>query len=1344
MKKTKLFIMMMWVASALQFVWGGTLSFRHYTVEDGLSYNTVSSIIQDRHGFMWIGTENGLNRFDGYSFREYRSAGTGKNSMISNLITSLLEDPSGTIWVGTDVGIYTFNPSKEEFDHFTVRTADGSEINTSVNNIVQDRLGCIWISTYGQGVFSYNLKSKKLDQYNVLIEGMNSNRFDQVNQVYVDKKNNVWAASKTPDNPLLRFDRKSGSFRSFPLRNKNFTVYKFFEDSQRNFWLGTWSRGICKLNTATGEVTPYLSSDLPGGILHVHEINEYKPGVLLVGSDDGLSLFNINTQAHQLFRPNESDPASISDKFIYPIFKDHEGGFWIGTYFGGINYLSTNSGLFERYSHSRYVNSVSGNVVGRFAEDKHGNMWIATDDGGLNVLNPATGTFSAYMPKNGSNSISYHNVHALCWDDDLLWIGTYSGGLNVLNTKTGKFKLYNSEEKNVRTLDGGSIYAIFKDNEKRIWVTSMSGVNLYNRTTDDFTRIKKFDVTTIDIKQDKKGSLWFATQGKGIYRLEPLSGKWKNYSSTDASAGNMPSNQINCIAFDSGNSMWIGTANGLCRYDAKADKFVAISIDILSPVICSIIPVGNNLWLTTAKGLIRYNIQDKTYQIFTRSDGLLSDQFIVNSGLQSSTGTIYIGTASGFNAFNPKHLNQNTHVPSVAITGFEIFNKEVEVGENSPLKTAIGDCKEINLTYKDNVFSLSFVALSYVTPEKNKYAYKLEGFDKDWNVVSLQHKVTYTNLPAGEYIFRVKASNNDGLWNDEGTQIKIIIHPPLWLTLGFKILYLFLFVVAVVMLVRYLKRRTEQRHNEEIKELSQQKEKEIYNAKIQFFTMVAHEIRTPVSLIIGPLEKILGNNEQFPKSVNNDLNIIQRNSQRLLQLVNQLLDFRKVEQGSLVLNPCSQHIYSLLNNVCERFIPIFEQNNITFSFVCPDKNFCAVVDQEAITKSVSNLLTNALKYTHDSIVLSCKQRAADNSFEICVQDNGKGIADSEKERIFDPFYQIPGSSKQGTGIGLSLVKSIVEGHNGKVVVSDSPNSGATFCLILPLVAETTANENLEPVTNFSPEIDLVPEPEQNSETIADQPKEAPVLLIVEDNDDMRNFLSDNFSSEYKVVTAINGAEGLACLKTTEINLIISDLMMPEMDGLEFCQAVRTNYLYSHIPFVLLTAKTDLDTKIEGLNFGADSYIEKPFSIHHLKAQINNLIESRRMLRKKYSEMPVTPITTIAGNASDELFLTKMNEIIEKNISNETFSIDRLAEELFISRSGLFAKIKMLAGITPNELIQLVRLKKAAGYISLHEHRINEIAYLVGFSNPSYFSKCFQKQFGMTPKEFENHQKQASK
>ena len=543
----KRIIICFWMVVFAQLAWSGTFSFRHYSVEDGLSYNTVSSIIQDRHGFMWIGTENGLNRFDGYSFREYRSSRTGKNSMISNLITSMLEDPSGNFWLGTDVGVYIFNPLKEEFEPFTIKTADGSEINSIINNIVQDKLGCIWISTYGQGVFSYNLKTKKLEQYNVLIEGMSSNRFDQVNQVYVDKKNNVWAASKAPENPLLLFDRKSGSFRSFALKNKNFTVYKFFEDSQHNFWLGTWSRGICKLNVSTGDVIPYLSPDQPGGIMHVHEINEYKPGVLLLGSDDGLSLFNIYTQEHQLFRPSESDPASISDKFIYPIFKDHEGGFWIGTYFGGINYLSPNSGLFERYSHSRYINSVGGNVVGRFAEDKRGNIWIATDDGGLNVLNTKTGAFTSYLPKNGSNSISYHNVHALCLDDDFLWIGTYSGGLNVLNTKTGKFRLYNSVDKDIKTLDGGSIYAIFRDKEKRIWLTSMTGVNLYNRTTDDFTRIKKFDVTTIDIKQDKKGYIWFATQGKGIYRLEPLSGKWKNYSSTDPSTGNIPTIRLTAL-----------------------------------------------------------------------------------------------------------------------------------------------------------------------------------------------------------------------------------------------------------------------------------------------------------------------------------------------------------------------------------------------------------------------------------------------------------------------------------------------------------------------------------------------------------------------------------------------------------------------------------------------------------------------------------------------------------------------------------------------------------------------------------------------------------------------------
>lgn len=1313
------------------------LSFRKYTVENGLSYNTVTSIIQDQKGFIWVGTENGLNRFDGYSFREFRKHNKDQRSIISNLVTSLLEDKTGKIYVGTDAGLCVFDPETETISRVELRSSDGTTINSSINNMVMDKQKNIWISTYGQGVFCIKDNASHLEQYNLLMEQNRASRFDYVNQIFVDKKNNVWVASKAPESPLLKFDRGHGCFRNFAVKNFQFTAYKFFEDSHNNLWLGTWNKGICRLNTQNSEMTPFLSSEKAGGIMHIHEINEYKPGVLLIGSDDGLSIFDTNTLQHQLIKPNETDPTSISDKFIYPIFKDREGGFWIGTYFGGLNYLAPNSTLFGRFTHSQFRNSVSGNVVGRFSEDKNRNIWIATDDGGLNKLNTTSGLFSAFLPKAGTNSISYHNVHALCWDNDQLWIGTYSGGLNVLDTRSGRFKYYNSSEKDPKTLDGGSIYSIFKDRENRIWVTSMTGINLYNRSDDNFTRVRHTDVTTIDIKQDKQGNIWFATQGKGLLRFNPTSGKWKTYNCNDKTPG-LPNNIVNSIAFDEKGMMWVGTSGGLCKYNAQTDSFEYIPLSIPSEVICCIIPTNGQLWLTTARGLVCYVPQKSSPRIFTRSDGLLSDQFVVNSGFISTNGTIYIGCAGGFNTFIPSQLSTNKQIPPVAISGFEIFNKEVDITDDSPLEKSIGRTEEVHLNYKQNVFSISFVALSYVTPEKNKFAYKLEGFDKEWNIVS-QHKATYTNLPAGEYTFKVRASNNDGMWNNEGASIRIIIHPPFWFNTFFKFIYCLLIICGLAYIIRVYKKRTQRKHDEDIRNISLEKEKEVYNAKIQFFTMVAHEIRTPVSLIIGPLEKTIASTFKFPENVMNDLKVIDRNAQRLLHLVNQLLDFRKIEQGSFLMHQASTNIYITLRNVCERFEPMYKQHNIRFNFHCADKTFVAVIDQEAITKSVSNLLTNALKYTKDEIELTC--RKLDNYFEISVRDNGDGIPDHERQRIFDPFYQIPGTSKQGTGIGLSLVKSIIEAHNGRIEVgSPLTGNGTIFSIMLPLYAnesQTTVQDNDRFHLEKFMEDDITNN-ESNSSTENDQ--SLPVLLIVEDNDEMRNFLYENFNQEYQVLTAMHGLDALECLKSKDIDLIISDLMMPKMDGIELCQKIRANYLFSHIPFVMLTARTDLDSKIQGLNCGADAYVEKPFSILHIKAIIDNLLESRRMLRKKFSDMPFVPISTIAVNNADEQFLAKLNEIIDQNIDNENFNIEQLAESLCISRSGLFSKIKTLAGITPNDMIQLIRLKKAAAYILEGKHRINEIAYMVGFSNPSYFSKCFQKQFGMTPKEFEKQNK----
>ena len=576
----------------------------------------------------------------------------------------------------------------------------------------------------------------------------------------------------------------------------------------------------------------------------------------------------------------------------------------------------------------------------------------------------------------------------------------------------------------------------------------------------------------------------------------------------------------------------------------------------------------------------------------------------------------------------------------------------------------------------------------------------------------------------------MKASNNDNIWNEEGTSIRIIVHPPFYLSLPFKIGYVLLFLLALGLLLRYVIRRSEKKHAKAIDELNSKKEIEIHEAKINFFTMIAHEIRTPVSLIIGPLEKIM-QSTHIPTNERQELEIIDRNSQRLLYLVNQLLDFRKVEQKEMRMKFTSQSIKELMQAVCERFSPTLQQNGVNFSVTYPDEHFHADVDKEAMTKVLSNLLTNANKYTQSRIEVRFQKHPEKQTFSIEVQDNGKGMSEEELTKIFKPFYQAS-ENKPGTGIGLSIVKGIVEAHHGQIKVTSQPGHGSSFMITLPQKQENLSTEEEEnQAGNPLPE-DIIPE--QNATASMSQ-KVLPIMLIVDDNEDMLHFLSSHFQTSYTIVTAVDGVDALNKLKEQEVALIISDWMMPNMNGIDLCKAVRNNQLTSHIPFILLTAKTDTEAKITSMNCGADAYIEKPFSLQYLEACIKNLLELRLQLRQKFSQMPTVSINSIAANQSDKVFLEKMNHLIEENLNNEELSVDFLAEKLCISRSGLFVKIKGLANTTPNEMIQIIRLKKAASLLLENQYRINEVSYMVGFNNPSYFSKCFQKQFGMKPGEY---------
>ena len=646
---------------------------------------------------------------------------------------------------------------------------------------------------------------------------------------------------------------------------------------------------------------------------------------------------------------------------------------------------------------------------------------------------------------------------------------------------------------------------------------------------------------------------------------------------------------------------------------------------------------------------------------------------------------------------------------------------------------ALNRMAELDLSYKDHVFSLLYASLSYCTPEKNQYAYKLEGFDKDWNYVGSQNKATYTNLPAGTYVFKVKATNNDGIWSDQEANLKITIHPPFYWSTASKILYFILVCIALTFFIRFLLKRTEKKHTAEINQLNVSKEKEVHEAKIKFFTMIAHEIRTPVSLIIGPLEKIMKSSIPMPAVLRDDLNIIDRNSQRLLFLVNQLLDFRKVEQEGITMRYASQNIRQLLQAVCERFKPFITQHGAHLEVEYPDADFTAMVDSEAITKLISNLLTNASKYTKDKVVLSCVVQPEQHTFVVKVTDNGIGISKEDRKKIFKPFYQAM-DNKPGTGIGLSIVKSIVESHNGCIEVESEINKGSSFIVTLPIEQVGAAVQEGE-VSVLNP---AIPEDILSESLPVVSSKDKPLMLIVDDNEEMLNFLSSSFSAQYSILTAEDGMEALEKLKEHEVTLIVSDWMMPRMDGVEFCKVLRADQAISHIPFILLTAKTDTNSKIEGMDCGADAYIEKPFSVQYLEACIKNLLDLRNLLRQKFSKMPMVPLNSIASNSVDNKFLTRINEIIEQNFSEPELTIDFLAEQLGISRSSLFSKIKTLANVTPNELIQIVRLKKAATLLAENKYRINEICYMVGFNSPSYFAKCFQKQFGIKPGEFVNN------
>ena len=799
----------------------------------------------------------------------------------------------------------------------------------------------------------------------------------------------------------------------------------------------------------------------------------------------------------------------------------------------------------------------------------------------------------------------------------------------------------------------------------------------------------------------------------------------------------LPYDKVLSIFEDSHRQIWLTTqGGGFCRFQPDTETFANynLSAGLPNDVVYQIVEDKEGfLWLTTNNGLVCFQPTTGMMKVYTTSNGLLGDQFNYRSSFETEDGTIYLGSIDGFIAFNPKNFSENKFLPSIVITDFFLFGKEVYAGEpGSPLEKSITFSDQLVLQSNQNSFSFRVAALDFQAPKTSRIMYKLEGFDTDWLTVGESPIVTYSNLRYGDYTFRVKVANSDGVWSDDEVVLEVHILPPFYLSIWAYCAYALLIIGCSLQIVVYFKRRSNSKHRRQMEKFEQEKEREVYHAKIDFFTNVAHEIRTPLTLIKGPLENIILK-KQVDAETREDLNVMKQNTERLLNLTNQLLDFRKTESQGFRLNFAKCNVTEVLKETHVRFTSLAKQKGLEFTLQVPEKDFYAHVNREAFTKIISNLLNNGVKYAESYVHIFLEVSEADdnNSFRIRTENDGVIIPNEMKEEIFKPFVRFnekeDGKVTTGTGIGLALSRSLAELHQGTLAMGEGEENN-TFCLTLPIVQDMT--------------ITLTPEPEAGMDKMSEisageveKKDNRPTVLVVEDNPDMLAFVVRQLSKEYAVLTATNGEEALQVLDGNYVNLVVSDVVMPVMDGFELCKRIKSDLNYSHIPVILLTAKTNIQSKIEGMELGADAYLEKPFSVEYLQACASSLIQNREKLRKAFAQSPFVAANTMALTKADEDFIKKLNEVIQVNYSNPEFSMDDMADSLNMSRSNFYRKIKGVLDLSPNEYLRLERLKRAAQLLKEGENRVNEICYMVGFNSPSYFAKCFQKQFGVLPKDF---------
>lgn len=1381
-------------------------TFTQLTAANGLSSNNTTYVYEDQKGFIWVGTTNGLNRYEGKDIYAFQNDPFDSTSIISNHIVCIFEDSKSNLWIGTENGLSRYNRKTNQFNHYIFSTsiADNKTIN-SIQAIYEDSQGYLWLSTRF-GLIKYDFSANKYSIYFTT---------NAINGVVEDEQNNFWVINHGLG--LILFNREKESWVQYPAspendnRKNNQKIISLFKDSQGFLWLGNEWNEVLKFDPMQKRYISVLkNTDLPGNHdLKAHAFSEDENHNIWMCTPSGLIIHNIPSQQNRVVTHNKLKSNSLSSNNCTHIFKDRHGRKWVSTMNGGINIFDPSMIKFHDKLPSINQSEILLNKSFKSAHvDQQGNLWIGTDYG-LNKIDQNGNIIKTFTHEpNNPHSIGQGGVTGIINDlEGRLWIGLWGGGMYELDQKTYRFKqipfsegLYNHPD----YLSSNLVLGFSLDNQGYIWVKNVAErVNRFDPRTAKFEHFK-FDFNSrfhhSIVNDTLRNTMWVSSYS-GFYRININTGDFTQFLNDPSNRNSLINNVVYGLCLDNNGMLWLSTAGGLNRFNPETNSFELFTTDhgLASNVLFAIQKDNNgHLWISSDKGITQFIPDSGKFFNYGVSEGALPNTLY---SYKAPDGTLFFGGTDGVNIFHPDEIINNTITPTVAITGFAVRGAKLNDKEIPFRFLPIDGNEKIVLSYHQSEFTIRFSSLNYTLPEKNQFAYLLEGFDKDWKYIGTRNEATFTNLDPGTYIFRVKASNNDGIWNETGDHVKIIITPPFWKTWWFKLLVVAftLLVILIWHLLRtkhliYQRRKLEGLVKQRTSELTRQtlllqekqqklEEKNIQvqefaqqlheadQKRIRFFINITHEFRTPLTLIINPLERILSSLTEN-KLLSGQMEMVYNNSKRLLNLINQILDIRKLESGAMKLRVAEGDIVAFAQKIHNAFSHVAEDVNIEYRFISTQKSILCWFDHEKLEKILFNLLSNAFKFTDkqgritmqissildigDNLInpvhlemMVSNGFTGQNYLELSVRDTGIGIPADKLDLIFNRFYQVENAKigNEGSGIGLSLTKELAELHHGLIIVESQENKGSCFTIYLPVARHqfqdgelNTQDAVYQVFDNTASFIDAACKgeilnnvnPQDNG--LSDS-SENLMILLVDDNNDLRQFISQNIPPGYSMAQATDGKDGHQKALSLMPDIVISDVAMPVMNGLELCRKLKENTDTCHIPVILLTAKADESDMIEGLNAGADDFISKPFNLQILLLRVKKLIENREMLREKLSRKLYIAPSDISVDSIDEEFLRKAMKIVEENIDNEDLSVDFLVKEMHLGRTMFYNKIKTLTGLTVNHFIQTMRLKRAAQFLKTRKYTISEISYMVGFKNPKYFSSCFRDYFGNTPSDY---------